>query len=207
MRRRRALAESARIWRLSARAYEIVVSVKSSDVKTMLRHRARRRRLRVRFISVYRSGNTRARHNKNAVGIGALLCLGIGDTIRVSLSSDPLLEVKAGRYILDACGLSSSGIELISCPTCGRTKIDLFGILSELEPRLDKIDTKGKRIKVAVMGCAVNGPGEARGADVGIAGGTFDAVIFRNGEIIGRVERSEAADALIREINNIINEE
>lgn len=189
--------------------YDIVVSVKSSDVMTMVeasRIVAENCECPI-HIGVTEAGTPQRGTIKNAVGIGALLCLGIGDTIRVSLSSDPLLEVKAGRCILDACGLSSSGIDLISCPTCGRTKINLFDILSELENRLDEIDTKGKRIKVAVMGCAVNGPGEARSADVGIAGGNGDAVIFRHGEIIGRVTNSEAAEALIREIYNIINED
>ena len=131
---------------------------------------------------------------RSAVGIGTLLSEGIGDTIRVSLTADPAEEVKAGISILQACGLRSEGVRFVSCPTCGRTQIDLIGLANEVESRLAGID---RNITVAVMGCVVNGPGEAREADYGIAGGKDCGMLFRKGEILGRVGADRLCDALI----------
>jgi len=137
---------------------------------------------------------------KNAAGMGALLCRGIGDTIRVSLTADPVNEIKAGREILRVLGLYEKGsIDVVSCPTCGRTRIDLIGLQREFKERIKDVDTKGKVIKVAIMGCVVNGPGEAREADFGIAGGDGYAVLFKKGESVCRVEQDEIMDALLRE--------
>ena len=131
---------------------------------------------------------------RSAVGIGTLLSEGIGDTIRVSLTADPAEEAKAGISILKACGLRSEGVRFVSCPTCGRTQIDLIGLANEVESRLAGID---RNITVAVMGCVVNGPGEAREADYGIAGGKDCGMLFRKGEILGRVGADRLCDALI----------
>ena len=134
---------------------------------------------------------------KSAVGIGGLLALGIGDTMRVSLSADPVEEVYAARDILKAAGVRREGPELIACPTCGRTRIDLIRLAGEVEERLKTVD---KPITVAVMGCAVNGPGEARAADVGIAGGVEEGLLFRKGEIVKKVPQ----DRLVEELFSLI---
>ncbi|MBR3867410.1 MAG: flavodoxin-dependent (E)-4-hydroxy-3-methylbut-2-enyl-diphosphate synthase, partial [Butyricicoccus sp.] len=123
-----------------------------------------------------------------------------GDTIRVSLTDDPVKEIYAAQAILKAVGLNDDGINVVSCPTCGRTRIDLIGIAKEVEQRCLAI--RGKKMKVAVMGCAVNGPGEAREADLGIAGGDGVGLIFRKGEIIKKVPQAELVDALMDEIAN-----
>lgn len=137
---------------------------------------------------------------KSSVGIGTLLAMGIGDTIRISLTGDPVEEVRVGREILKSLGLLQEGLELISCPTCGRTKIDLIKIVEEAERRLEGIN---KHIKVAIMGCPVNGPGEAREADIGIAGGNGEGLIFKKGEIVRKVKEEDLLDELINEINKI----
>lgn len=137
---------------------------------------------------------------KSSVGIGTLLSMGIGDTIRISLTGDPVEEVKVGREILKSLGLLKEGLELISCPTCGRTKINLIEIVEEAERRLEGIH---KHIKVAIMGCPVNGPGEAREADIGIAGGNGEGLIFSKGEIIRKVKEEDLLDELIKEIEKI----
>jgi len=134
---------------------------------------------------------------KSAVGIGALLACGIGDTIRVSLTGDPVDEIKAGKAILKSLGLYSRGAELISCPTCGRTKINLIAIAEKVEKALENVD---KPLKVAVMGCAVNGPGEAREADIGIAGGDGCALLFKRGEIIRKIPEDRIVEELLSEI-------
>ena len=131
---------------------------------------------------------------RSAVGIGTLLSEGIGDTIRVSLTANPAEEVKAGISILKACGLRSEGVRFVACPTCGRTQIDLIGLANEVETRLAGID---RNITVAVMGCVVNGPGEAREADYGIAGGKDCGMLFRKGEVLRRVDADKLCDALI----------
>lgn len=136
---------------------------------------------------------------KSAAGIGGLLALGIGDTIRVSLTDDPVKEIYAAKAILKAVGLNEDGVQVVSCPTCGRTRIDLIEIAKEVEQKVAGI--KGKKIKVAVMGCAVNGPGEAREADLGIAGGDGVGLIFKKGEVIKKVPQAELVNALMDEIN------
>ena len=137
---------------------------------------------------------------KSAIGIGGLLCQGIGDTIRVSLTADPVEEVIAAKKILQAAGIRKSGPDLISCPTCGRTKYDMIPIAREVERRLQGCT---KPITVAVMGCAVNGPGEARSADVGIAGGDGEGLLFRKGEILYKVPQDKLVDALMAEIEKL----
>lgn len=138
---------------------------------------------------------------KSAVGIGALLAEGIGDTFRISLTGDPVNEVKVANEILKALGLKEYGPTLISCPTCGRCNIDLPSIAAKVEQRLDGIT---KPLKVAVMGCVVNGPGEARDADIGIAGGKGEGLLFRKGEIIGKVPEDKLVDALFAELDKIV---
>ena len=137
---------------------------------------------------------------KSAIGIGGLLCQGIGDTIRVSLTADPVEEVIAAKRILQAAGIRRSGPDLISCPTCGRTKYDMIPIAREVERRLRSCTNP---ITVAVMGCVVNGPGEARSADVGIAGGTGEGLLFRRGEILRKVPQEQLVDALMEEIEKL----
>ena len=136
---------------------------------------------------------------KSAAGIGGLLALGIGDTIRVSLTDDPVKEIYAAKAILKAVGLNEDGVQVVSCPTCGRTRIDLIEIAKEVEQKVAGI--KGKKLKIAVMGCAVNGPGEAREADLGIAGGDGVGLIFKKGEVIKKVPQAELVNALMDEIN------
>jgi (E)-4-hydroxy-3-methylbut-2-enyl-diphosphate synthase len=182
---------------------DIVISVKSSDVRGMVRA--------VRLVSaacdcpihigVTEAGDETDGALKNAAGIGALLCDGIGDTIRVSLTADPVREVEAGRRILKLLGVDTrGGIRFVSCPTCGRTRIDLIGIAARVKRELEGIDTRGRDITVAVMGCAVNGPGEAREADIGIAGGDGKAVLIRRGEIVRPLREDEIIDDLVAEI-------
>lgn len=137
---------------------------------------------------------------KSSVGMGIILGSGIGDTIRISLTGDPVEEVKVGREILKSLGLLQEGMEIISCPTCGRTNIDLISIVEEAEKRLEGIN---KHIKVAIMGCAVNGPGEAREADIGVAGGNGEGLIFRKGEIIKKVKEEDLLDELLKEIEKL----
>ncbi len=134
---------------------------------------------------------------KSAMGIGGLLCLGVGDTLRVTLTADPVEEVYAAKRILAAAGLRREGPNLIACPTCGRTNIDLIPMAEEVERRLAGCK---KPITVAVMGCAVNGPGEASAADVGIAGGLGEGLIFRKGQILRKVPQERLVDELMKEI-------
>ncbi len=137
---------------------------------------------------------------KSAIGIGGLLCRGIGDTLRVSLTADPVEEVVAAKRILQACGLRRSGPDLIACPTCGRTRYDMLPIAREVERRLKNCD---KPITVAVMGCVVNGPGEASAADVGIAGGNGEGLLFARGRILRKVPEDQLVDALFQEIEKL----
>lgn len=137
---------------------------------------------------------------KSSVGIGCLLAEGIGDTVRISLTGDPVEEVKVGREILKSLGLRHGGVEFISCPTCGRCQVDLIDIANRVEKKLEYLD---RDIKVAVMGCAVNGPGEAREADIGIAGGKGEVLLFKEGRIIRKVPEENAVDELIDEINRL----
>ena len=137
---------------------------------------------------------------KSAIGIGGLLCRGIGDTLRVSLTADPVEEVVAAKRILQACGLRRTGPDLIACPTCGRTKYDMLPIAREVERRLKSCD---KPITVAVMGCVVNGPGEATAADVGIAGGKGEGLLFAKGKVLRKVPEDQLVDALFEEIDKL----
>lgn len=178
---------------------DIVISIKSSDVKTTI---AAYRLLAQKtdyplHLGVTEAGTERMGIIKSAVGIGSLLCDGIGDTIRVSLTADPIREVYAAKDILRACGMGG-GAELISCPTCGRTQIDLISLAGQVEKLLETVD---KPIKVAVMGCAVNGPGEAREADIGIAGGKGEGLIFKKGEILRKVPEEKLLEELKKEID------
>ncbi len=178
---------------------DIVISIKSSDVKTTI---AAYRLLAQKtdyplHLGVTEAGTERMGIIKSAVGIGSLLCDGIGDTIRVSLTADPVREVYAAKDILRACGIGG-GAELISCPTCGRTQIDLISLAGQVEKLLETVD---KPIKVAVMGCAVNGPGEAREADIGIAGGKGEGLIFKKGEILRKVPEEKLLEELKKEID------
>ena len=137
---------------------------------------------------------------KSSVGLGIILAKGIGDTIRVSLTGDPVEEVKVGKEILRSLGLLKDGIDLISCPTCSRTKIDLINIVEQAEKELKHIK---KNLKIAIMGCPVNGPGEAKEADLGIAGGNGKGLIFKKGQIIKKVEEKDLLAELINEINKL----
>ncbi|MBQ9511015.1 MAG: flavodoxin-dependent (E)-4-hydroxy-3-methylbut-2-enyl-diphosphate synthase [Clostridia bacterium] len=157
-------------------------------------------------IGVTEAGSGEEAIIKSSVGIGSLLLDGIGDTVRVSLTDDPVKEVKAARIILSSLGLLEGGsVDVISCPTCGRTKIDLIPICESLKTRFAGLDTHGKNIKVAVMGCVVNGPGEAREADVGIAGGDGCAVLISHGEIVGKIPEEKIADVLFDEVVKLID--
>lgn len=151
-------------------------------------------------IGVTETGTPKMGILKSAIGIGGLLALGIGDTMRVSLSADPVEEVYAAKDILKAAGLRKDGPELISCPTCGRTQIDLIALANEVEERLKTVD---KPITVAVMGCVVNGPGEARAADVGIAGGVGEGLLFKKGEIVKKVPQEALVDELFGLIESL----
>ena len=181
---------------------DIVLSIKSSHVPTMIRAY----RLTAQacdyplHLGVTEAGTERMGLMKSAVGIGSLLTAGIGDTIRVSLTADPQREVEAGIDLLHAAGLRQDRPRLVSCPTCGRTAIDLIGIAGQVEERLQTVK---KPITVAVMGCIVNGPGEAKEADIGIAGGKGRAVIFRKGEVLRTVDEADAVEELMQEIERL----
>ena len=182
--------------------YDIVISIKSSDVVMMIES--------YNLISdkvdyplhlgVTEAGTTWRGTIKSSVGIGALLACGIGDTIRVSLTGDVVDEVKVGKEILKSLGYIDDGIKFVSCPTCGRTQINLIKIANEVEERLSSCN---KNIKIAIMGCAVNGPGEAREADIGIAGGKGVGLIFKKGVVIKTVKEEDLVEELIREIDKL----
>ena len=141
---------------------------------------------------------------KSSVGIGTLLAEGIGDTIRVSLSADPVEEVRVGIEILKALGLRKHGLTFIACPSCGRADIDLVGLAKEVEQRM--LPYTNKDIHVAVMGCEVNGPGEARGADIGIAGGKGIGLIFKKGQVIRKVPEAQIVETLMEEVEKLVAE-
>ncbi len=181
---------------------DICVSLKSSSVPiTMRAYELMSRESDFPLhIGVTETGTPKMGILKSAVGIGGLLAMGIGDTVRVSLSADPVEEVYAARDILKAAGVRKDGPELISCPTCGRTRIDLIALAHEVEERLKTVD---KPITVAVMGCVVNGPGEASAADVGIAGGVGEGLLFKKGEIVKKVPQEVLVDELFRLIESL----
>lgn len=181
---------------------DIVLSMKSSDVPTMVKayEIADASCDYPLHLGVTEAGTTRMGIIKSAAGIGSLLLHGIGDTIRISLTADPVDEIYAAKDLLKAIGVRKDGVTFVSCPTCGRTKIDLIGLANEAQERLKDCD---KNIKVAIMGCVVNGPGEAREADIGIAGGDKEGLVFKKGEILYKVPEDKLIDALIDEIKNM----
>ena len=182
--------------------YDICVSMKSSSVPLMMKayQLFSERSSYPLHVGVTETGTEYMGTVKSAMGIGGLLCQGIGDTIRVSLTADPVREVYAGKAILKAAGLRQDGVNIISCPTCGRTKIDLIGLAQQVE---EKLADCNKPITVAVMGCIVNGPGEAREADVGIAGGDDCGVLFVKGELKEKLPYEALLPALLRYIEEI----
>ncbi|MCX6121790.1 MAG: flavodoxin-dependent (E)-4-hydroxy-3-methylbut-2-enyl-diphosphate synthase [Ignavibacteriales bacterium] len=178
---------------------DLVISVKSTDVKLMIEaYRLVAERTDIPLhLGVTEAGPTRSGTIKSAVGIGALLAEGIGDTIRVSLTDDPVKEVEVGKEILRSLNLASRTVELIACPTCGRIEVDLFKIMGELEEKLAKVK---KPVTIAVLGCVVNGPGEASSADIGIAAGKGVGILYRKGEMIKRVKENEIVATILEEV-------
>ena len=190
---------------------DLVVSIKSSDVR--MTYEAHKILVKSTdhpvHIGITEAGTLKRGQVKSAIGIGALLLEGIGDTMRVSLTADPVEEVIFAKEILKTLGLRKSAVDLVSCPTCGRTKVDLESLANEIDSRLGGIEARllseGKPgIKVAVMGCALNGPGEAREADFGVAGGVGEGLIFRKGEVLKKVPEEHIVDALIELIEENI---
>ena len=181
---------------------DIVISIKSSNVENMIKayETVAERCSYPLHLGVTEAGTARMGLIKSSAGIGSLLMHGIGDTIRVSLTDDPVNEVYAGHDILKALGLKSDSVQIVSCPTCGRTKIDLIGVANEVENALRDCT---KKIKVAVMGCVVNGPGEAREADIGIAGGDGCAMLFKKGEILRKIDEKDIVKELLAEIEKL----
>ncbi len=183
--------------------HDVAISVKASNVPTMLKAN---RLLAAKtdypiHLGVTEAGARTRAIVKSSIGIGALLSEGIGDTVRVSLTDDPVEEIAAARDIISALELSENrGMDIVSCPTCGRTRIDLIRLLSDFEKKAKAEGLLGMNIKVALMGCAVNGPGEAREADIGIAGGVGDGLLFKKGQIVRKIKEDMLIDELIREI-------
>ncbi|HEX9023013.1 MAG TPA: flavodoxin-dependent (E)-4-hydroxy-3-methylbut-2-enyl-diphosphate synthase [Geobacteraceae bacterium] len=185
---------------------QIKISLKASDVmRTVAAYRLLSAKVDYPLhIGITEAGTIFSGTIKSAAGLGILLADGMGDTMRVSLTGDPVDEVRVGFEILKALGIRQRGVNLVSCPTCGRCRIDLIRVAEEVEKRLMTID---KPLTVAVMGCVVNGPGEAREADVGIAGGKGEGLLFRRGEIVRKVPEDELADALLAEVEKLVKEE
>ena len=190
----------------SLQFHEIKISLKSSDVMTMVdSYRLLADKVAYPLhLGVTEAGTLISGTAKSAIGIGLLLAEGIGDTIRVSLTSDPIDEIKAAYEILRALKLRERGVEVISCPTCGRCEIDIIGLTHEVERRLLTVKTP---LKVAIMGCVVNGPGEAKEADVGIAGGRGQGILFKKGEIVEKLPEEELMPRLLKEISLMVGEE
>jgi len=180
--------------------HDVVISVKSTDVKLMIEaYRLVGQRTDIPLhLGVTEAGMARVGTIKSAVGIGTLLAEGIGDTIRVSLTDEPVKEVEVGKEILRSLSLASRNIELIACPTCGRLEVDLFGIMAQLE---EKLAGQKKPVKIAVLGCVVNGPGEASEADIGIAAGKGVALLYRKGVLVKRVKEEEIVRTVLEEVD------
>jgi len=180
---------------------QIVISIKSSDVLMSIKaHELIAKQTPYPLhVGITESGTIHGGNIKSAVGLGAILYQGIGDTIRVSLTGDPIEEIKSAKLILKSLGLRKGGIEVVSCPTCGRTQIDLIKLATEVEEMVADFDLD---IKVAVMGCAVNGPGEAREADIGVAGGHGEGLLIKKGEVIRKVPENELLEVLREELTN-----
>lgn len=181
---------------------DIVISLKSSNVKMMIEAYRKLSKLcnYPLHLGVTEAGTAFQGTVKSAIGIGALLIDGIGDTIRVSLTEDPVEEIKVAKEILKVLGLREVGVEIISCPTCGRTEIDLIGLAHQVEKEFEKMD---KKIKIAVMGCVVNGPGEAKEADYGVAGGKGVGVLFKKGKIVKQVGEKD----ILKELKKMIEDD
>ena len=179
----------------------LVISIKSSDVLMCVKaHELLADRTDYPLhVGITEAGTVRSGNIKSAIGLGLILSKGIGDTIRVSLTGDPVEEIRSARLILRTLGLRKGGVEVVSCPTCGRTQIDLIGLASKVEALVEDYPLD---IKVAVMGCAVNGPGEAREADLGIAGGRGEGLLIKKGEIVRKVPEDELLNALKYELDN-----
>lgn len=185
--------------------YDIKISLKAFEVPLMLEaYRMMSERVNYPLhIGVTEAGTPWTGTIRSAVGIGALLSEGIGDTLRVSLTGDPVTEVRVGIEILKALGLRESGPVIVSCPTCGRTEIELIKIAEEIEKQVQHIK---KPIKIAIMGCVVNGPGEAREADIGIAGGKGIGLLFKKGQVIRKISEDELVSELLKEINLMVDQ-
>lgn len=177
----------------------LVVSIKSSDVMMCVRAHEliARECIYPLHVGITEAGTLLAGNIKSSIGLGLILSQGIGDTIRVSLTGDPAEEIRAARLILKTLGLRKGGIEVVSCPTCGRTKIDLIALANQVEKMVEDIPLD---IKVAVMGCAVNGPGEAKEADIGIAGGIGEGLLIRKGEVVKKVKEDQLLETLRQEL-------
>ncbi len=186
--------------------HDIALSVKASDVRIMIeanRILAERTEYPL-HLGVTEAGARLSAAVKSSVGIGSLLALGIGDTVRVSLTDDPVEEMRVAREILKSLDLTDGGgMNIVSCPTCGRTRISLISLLRDFEMRAEREGLLSKNIKVALMGCAVNGPGEAREADIGIAGGAGEGLLFKKGEIVRKIPEGSLIDELIEEIKKM----
>lgn len=178
---------------------DVIISVKSTDVKLMIEaYRLVAQRTDIPLhLGVTEAGTAKVGTIKSAVGIGTLLAEGIGDTIRVSLTDEPVKEIEVGKEILRSLSLASRNVELIACPTCGRLEVDLFSIMAQLEEKLEGVK---KPVKIAVLGCVVNGPGEASEADIGIAAGKGVAILYRKGEVIKRVREDEIVATILEEV-------
>ena len=187
------------------RIENLVLSIKASDV--MMCAEAHRliadRTAHPLHVGITEAGTLSAGNIKSAVGLGIILSQGIGDTIRVSLTGDPLEEIKSAKLILRTLGLRKGGVEVVSCPTCGRTKIDLISLAEQVQEMVSGMPLDD--LKVAVMGCVVNGPGEAREADLGIAGGDGVGILIKKGEVIKKVPEQELLGALKAELEKLIN--
>ncbi len=184
----------------------IVISIKASNPYNMIKANKMLARMcsYPLHLGVTEAGSKEIGSLKSAVGIGALLCEGIGDTLRVSLTDNPTEEIAAAKSILGAVGVEGQcGMDIVSCPTCGRTKIDLISLVAQFEERVKQEKLMDKPVKVAIMGCVVNGPGEAREADIGIAGGRGEAVLIRKGEIVEKISEGDIVERLIDEIKKL----
>ena len=185
---------------------DVIISVKSTDVRLMIEaYRLIAARTDYPLhLGVTEAGTTKVGTIKSSVGIGTLLAEGIGDTIRVSLTDEPEREVEVGKEILRSLGLASRGVEIIACPTCGRLEIDLFKVTRELEEALQGVK---KPVKIALLGCVVNGPGEASEADIGIAAGKGVGILYRKGEVVRRIREDEIVQAVLEEVEKFIPKE
>lgn len=200
----RGIVESAldKVHRIEDMGYDnLVISIKSSDVLMCVEaHELLAEKTRYPLhVGITEAGTVHSGNIKSAIGLGLILHQGIGDTVRVSLTGDPVEEIRSARLILRTLGLRRGGIEVVSCPTCGRTKIDLIGLAAKVEKLVEDYPLD---IKVAVMGCAVNGPGEAREAELGIAGGDGEGLLFKKGEIIRKMPEEQLLGALKEELDN-----